>query len=296
MPEQEIRFPENLRIYRETFGETQMGLAFSLGLESPNTISNYENGTRFPEPEILRKIAWHYRVPQDELLYAHLEAKKVSKEQVTIDYLAKLSRTVFPVFCPEEALDNEKFQEAYRLHMKFLKGPFEGDDDPEEILYQCVDLYLESEEKAASANILGLLAQVEHVSGNSEWMVSFIEMFDQKGGATGKEVYRNFLRDCDMEPDEETQAAAEALEWLGSEDKEEAEKLCLELLQDLRTSQEWQELAYYYLAIYEAMGWSLSGSPNRETASYQGIRMLSVFARMGNPYAKKTMKILSKII
>ena len=35
-------------ILRTTFGETQLDLALVLGLNSPNTISNYESGNRKP--------------------------------------------------------------------------------------------------------------------------------------------------------------------------------------------------------------------------------------------------------
>lgn len=43
----------NICLLRKAFGETQMELSLAIGINSPNAISNYENGIRIPEREIL---------------------------------------------------------------------------------------------------------------------------------------------------------------------------------------------------------------------------------------------------
>lgn len=71
----------NIGILRTTFGETQLDLALVLGLNSPNTISNYESGNRKPNDETIRKMAKHYNITEYELcnidLSFYLKAKNM---------------------------------------------------------------------------------------------------------------------------------------------------------------------------------------------------------------------------
>ena len=66
------RLGENINILLEFYGETQLELAHRIGLESPNTISNYITGIRKPKQIIRQKIAEHFRITEDELMYGDL--------------------------------------------------------------------------------------------------------------------------------------------------------------------------------------------------------------------------------
>ena len=61
---------KNIQSLRTAYGETQLELALSIGIESPNAIANYEKGARSPKLEIRKKMALHFRITEDELLHA----------------------------------------------------------------------------------------------------------------------------------------------------------------------------------------------------------------------------------
>lgn len=63
----ENKVGDNIYYLRNAYGETQMELAYAIGLNSPNSISNYEKGYSHPKREILRKISEHYRITEEEL-------------------------------------------------------------------------------------------------------------------------------------------------------------------------------------------------------------------------------------
>lgn len=76
-----------LTMLREEMGYTQKKLALLLNM-SNGTISNYENGVHFPDPETLCKLADFYNVTTDYLLgrtgYRH--SPEILKEYITTDY------------------------------------------------------------------------------------------------------------------------------------------------------------------------------------------------------------------
>ena len=60
-----IKISENIRNLRKAHGETQEELSKIIGVVN-TTISNYENGTNFPNTEILNLIASHYGITIDD--------------------------------------------------------------------------------------------------------------------------------------------------------------------------------------------------------------------------------------
>jgi len=68
MEEMEVCLADNLRGIRLRAGETQWELAEVCGV-SPTAISNYEHGNRQPDLETLVRIARHYHVTLDELVF-----------------------------------------------------------------------------------------------------------------------------------------------------------------------------------------------------------------------------------
>ncbi|MEA4826219.1 MAG: cobalamin-dependent protein [Clostridium sp.] len=61
------KFSHRIRELRKENGLRQKDLAMSLGL-AQTTIANYEQGTRFPDEEVLKKISNHFQVSTDYLL------------------------------------------------------------------------------------------------------------------------------------------------------------------------------------------------------------------------------------
>ncbi len=94
----------NIWTLRTAFGETQLDLALALGLNSSNTISNYESGSRKPNNEIIRKLSKRYNITEYELcntdLSDYLEMKNLLHSD--LGYFEKNSKetllSIYPVF------------------------------------------------------------------------------------------------------------------------------------------------------------------------------------------------------
>lgn len=65
----------NIKSLRRVYGEEQLDLANAIGLTIP-AVSNYERGERIPKRDIIARIAKHYRITEDELLYSDLSNMK----------------------------------------------------------------------------------------------------------------------------------------------------------------------------------------------------------------------------
>ena len=60
----------NIKALRLAWKETQDDLAYAIGLDENTNISYYENGKRYPKPDIIFKIAKHYRITEYELMFS----------------------------------------------------------------------------------------------------------------------------------------------------------------------------------------------------------------------------------
>lgn len=116
-------FANNLKHLRKIFGETQDDLA-ELIFTGKSTISNYENSTRFPEENVLNKIAKHYQVTLEQLLYSDLTDIPSYLDIITnIDEEAIiLFNRIIPLFKLKDSLTSKEYKEAFELHMKLMRG------------------------------------------------------------------------------------------------------------------------------------------------------------------------------
>ena len=72
------RLGNNIRNCRELFGESQEELAEILGI-SKQAVSAYELGNTFPKKDNVFKIAQHFMVTADELMYTNLSENEILK-------------------------------------------------------------------------------------------------------------------------------------------------------------------------------------------------------------------------
>ncbi len=86
-----LKIAENIRKYRKEAGLTQEQLAERFGV-SFQAVSRWENGTTYPDIELLPAIAEFFGVGIDELMGATKEERKEASE----DYYLRLNRTVDP--------------------------------------------------------------------------------------------------------------------------------------------------------------------------------------------------------
>ena len=63
------RIPNSLRKFRKMSGYTQKQVAFFLGIENCGMISRWENGSRFPSPVNIFRLAAIYHTMADALYF-----------------------------------------------------------------------------------------------------------------------------------------------------------------------------------------------------------------------------------
>lgn len=109
--------PKRLKELREKNGYLQKFVADKIGVRS-NTLSGYENGTRKPDPEIIRDLAKLYNVSTDYLLGHETEQNK-------FDYYKNKIVTEFPdidlMFHEMETLTADDLKDVYEF-IKFKKS------------------------------------------------------------------------------------------------------------------------------------------------------------------------------
>lgn len=133
----------NIRGLRESYGETQLDLAFAIGLNSTGAIANYENGDRIPTRDTLIKIAKHYHVTESELIFSNFSNLKNISDYPLHDQVyneASLNK-LLPLICTDQALENDSFKRAYKLHQTLYDCIVHGTDADPDLLDECTKLY-----------------------------------------------------------------------------------------------------------------------------------------------------------
>ncbi len=84
-----LKIADNIRKYRKAFGLTQENLAERFGV-SFQAVSRWENGTTYPDIELLPALAEFFGIGIDELMGATKEERKQASEE----YYLRLNRTI----------------------------------------------------------------------------------------------------------------------------------------------------------------------------------------------------------
>lgn len=136
-------FASNLKHLRKIFGETQEDLADFL-FTSKSAISNYENGLRFPDEDVLNKISKHYQVTLSQLLNEDLTVTPS-----LFDYIkgldedsCRLLNRIFIPFKLKDSLTSKEYKKAFEEHLKLLYGSIEEKETVD--IGFIIDVYEES--------------------------------------------------------------------------------------------------------------------------------------------------------
>ena len=149
------RLSKNIKNLRKYMGETQEGLAYSIGLDSKSAVANWESGANKPSPDNLKKIADHYRVTVDQLLEDDFSTDFTLIESINHysedgnDELIHSIVCLFPimVFKDEEEL-YPRLVDAKELYKKFLHHIKNKDEKFYDYLVETLQVYDEIREKS----------------------------------------------------------------------------------------------------------------------------------------------------
>lgn len=296
MEEVDNQFGKNLKILRESIGETQLELALYLDFKTSSTVANYEKGERQPSPYIIKKIANHYRITENMLISSDLS--NLRKDMLNIDFssipiekLTDITKKIFPIIGSKTALENNDFKRGYQEHKKMYKlmnvdYQLEGLD---------FDLIIDSYDNASKAgirdgwiNIYIFLIQIEAAIKNP-WMKRMSDEILVGSSKLNKDKFfkHYYLKDTELNEESIPEEDRELIEDL--------DELYKEVYSELRPYNEFADLMYYLTALRYIYG-CVGEQEEQPQNSIVGVEMIYAYARMGNTYAKRYLKVLLKFL
>lgn len=284
MSEMNIQLSKNIKYLRTAYGETQLDLALAVGLDSPNTIANYEKGERTPKPEIKRKIASHYRITEDELVHTDFSGMKFSSFQLgNKEKMIDMTLLMFPITYTEKAMEDSLFQKGYAAHMRALDVMKDGRTFDLADYEMCIDAYFDSygecETPESLANILWWLV-ISEMGVKYQRIIDGVEALNDKRVSKKDFFKRFYLRDCSIAEEEKLAGDTERKEL------EEMDEIVVELLRELKKNTQYSNLADYYTALRYIFG-CVDNGLTEAMNKVVGSEMIWAFAQLGNNYAKR---------
>ena len=274
--------PSNIRGLRKTFGESITDLALAIGVGN-TAVSNYELGDRIPDRDVLKRIAKHYHITENELVHGDYSNMKPMYNDTMLDqqYNINMMEKMLPGICSPRALENNNFKQAYLLDEKIFNCIINQNYDlSDEDMEKCFEYYFAAiDEKVieASAN---LLRQIFLVGMITCWMnPKFMDAFDGIKESPKKLVQAMYLTSYDDEADSK---------WLQQREEflEEYELHIVLNIYRLKHSAEYADLGDFYMALRYIFGMVRNGN-SPELNSAIGYQMMSEFSMLGNIYADK---------
>lgn len=288
----DLRLADNLRYLRESYGEAQLDVALAIGVEK-NTISNYECGIRSPKPDTLKKLARHFLISVEDLLkndYSNLPRREPNPKALNQSY-----EVMFPIVSSDEALKNPSFRQGVQSHRAFYehcRSGTLGEDQGWHYLDNAMEYYTEAFEtsagKEAMANCMSIWLLIHFVIFVVPDVVDAaaapIELLRKKNQKFNQDIF-DFLEEREDDPDWEKDIA----EFKDLSTDPETQEMLTESLKILRGSEEYRDVADFFLAMQYFCGAVRSGL-SAEINRRVGLEMMDAFAKMGNPMARRFLR------
>ena len=283
---------KNIKALRKAYGETITDLAFSLGLDSVSTITNWEKGIRIPQRDMLLKIAEHYRITVSELRdsdFSRLDIVNLSIDDEVV--LTQVAKKVLPIMYSEDSYKKDcYFKKGYDLHIQLWQDMANGIaiDDRHELVLEC---YAKSSDEnntpESLANILWWLLFFGIGATQYKLMEGYKEISTRK---ISKEVFLKdyWLKDCS----EELDLYDENLEEYKNEYLNECEELIIELITELKRTK-YVDLAEYYSALRYIFCLVKNNKRPMENKSF-GEDLILELVQTGNKYAIDFLRIIKE--
>ena len=281
------RVGKNIRSLRLSVGETQEELGTALYL-AKSTINMYETAKRAPSQDILSKIARHYMISLEELMYSDLS--DLEKVALNNNVFFENIELVLPIVSSEEAEKNEYFRKAVWIHRKIYDNLHKHSFEAMDKIDDCFDVYTkacddENIGAEASANLLAVWYLLRMLIKTGAIMMERPAVITQLA-ATDKKA-RNALET--MEDQRSDFKRDYKIMEAGFNDPE-CEEYITGLKIRLKQSSGLSYLGDYYLALHYFWNFEdndLTTYFNRRI----GIEMLNAFSSVGNQYAARFLRI-----
>lgn len=282
------RLGANIRSLRMAHGETQEQLGEAIGGFAKNAISYYETGRREPNKETLRKIAKHYVVSVEDLLYSDMTS--IGEITINMEAFWENIDVILPIVSSDRAMKNESFKKAFEAHKEFYDWLHQASLDKIDNVDVCIEGYMiaiedDDIEAEAAANFIAL------------WYLLMIPMkavplvMGGRPAALGQIIARNAKAKRIIE-NASPSFEADTKAILTENNDNEMKKMMSEMLTAVKRSKKWSDLADYYLALQYVCNLvdnNLDWGFNLRI----GAEMMDAFASVKNKYAAQFLKYSS---
>ena len=290
---EELRVPNNIKNLRKAYGETQMDLANAIAVDS-HTISNYECGIRTPDANTLKLLAHHFLISVEDLLKN--DYSDLPRVELNTGVLSRGYEILFPLVYSDEAANDPAFVRGFQTHKAMYEcysGSVVDVDRGGELMSAAMDHYMDAldgpAEKEAMANLMAIWCMmyfsviVVPQVVNKERIPAPIDLMRKSDAVFNHHL--NYLHEKEDDPDwerdvEDAKRELKDTEW---------QYFRQEILRHLRATEEYRDLADYYLAMEYIYGLKQNGR-SLETNNQIGFEMMETFAKMGNPYARRVKR------
>lgn len=283
--------PSNLKHLRKSYGETQEELANALHLEK-STISQYENGSRKPDEEILKGIAKRYGVTMDSLLYEDLSFfPDMIAFYSNIDSNSLTTARFFPIYKLDKRFDTKTIR-AFEAHKQLLFGSSEEKDEVDIDLI--VDAYDEAYEKFDIDSDEFLVIAVNSLS---LYMLLFSSIFNEE---SGKQLKDFVLKDERSKKEISSFVLNIVLPNFNDNEirtpqfKRDINEFFLYLIEILKETRKYSKVADYFFALRYMFN-LVDNDYDYATNQLIGSELINGLSRLNNPYAKQFIQIIKKV-
>ena len=278
------RVGKNIKYLRRVYGETLADLGEAVNL-SATAIGNYESGERSPDHYKLSAIAKHYGKTVDELLSADLtDLPKMQMPVKGIREMVAFSRIVIPLVKSDTAMNNANFRKGYEKANKILNDAANNINAQSSTLASIIDSFskaaMEDNLAEAKANTIWCAWQLWNSIIDSTLSDDFsLLMFPRQG----QQFDAKILLQIKEKENKSKEVIKKRQEFIA-----EMEGGVIELICQLKKTEEWYDLADYYLALKYMRGFVDSGL-SQEMNEAIGIQMMLSLAQIKNKYAYRLL-------
>lgn len=266
---------------RLAYGESTSDLSEAIEC-GDSAIRNYESG-QMPKSEIRKKIAAHYRITEEQLMYQDLSTFTIPDKILDEEFFKNYGINIAPIFHSQIAKQNEIFCEAYHLHLGFMRA-LKGEEIFQELdLERCFEKY----EKAynefdivdALANMLGIIFLLDMIQSNEKIAEKMSKMKYKET------TMRDLMKHIYLKSNKDDKQDANV---------EDFEIHYTEIFCELRKHKEYIDLIEYYIAMRYLLG-CVRNDMSTEYNRVIGEEMMMAFALSGNLYALNKLQNDKKI-
>lgn len=279
---------KNIKHLRCVYGETLAELGEAVNL-SAKAIENYESGIRTPDHYKLSAIAKHFGKTVDELLSSDLtDLPKMQMPVKGIRETVALSRIVVPLVKSDIAMNNVDFRKGYEKANKILNDAANNINAQSSTMVSIIDSFskavMEDDLAEAKANIIWCVWQLYWQIWSSVMNPTLVEdfsllMFPRQGQPSDAKI----LLQIKEKENKSEEVLKKRQEFIA-----EKESGVIDLICQLKKTEEWYDLADYYLALKYLHGFVDSGlSPEMNQAV--GKQMMLSLAQIKNKYAYRLL-------